>query len=306
MFKGDFKLTKFVTSLWACLMLAPAGFANADAAKKTYIFHLIDQNYDDFQTMIAGNDPFDFDNWHKLDLDRQKLEALIFMVAPVLGGCECEITYEPYLEETPHARSIELVRTGLELSHPISVFSDDSRVQDGVYLSETILDPDKFFVGLYTHSDRAEVLGAKSAKEIAEMRFVAGHDWEIDNKIIDNMGVPHLYADTWNNLLSMLEIGRADVVMQPFQATDDLGFVDSESGEKFMPIPDVKMPFNQGRRYFVSKVHPDGEMFLESLNQGIALLEQKDNILYRAHEWAGVINPETEDYAIVKIQKKER
>lgn len=263
---------------------------------KVYEFRTYTHLINAFENLSEGVDIYDPENWQELELDRHQLEMLIFQVAPILGGCECKIVLNSYEVDTPHARSIEQVISGEELSHPIAVFGGDSRVQSDLYLSDPVLAAEDFFVGLYTHEDRQEVLSITDEDQVRDLRFVAGQDWEIDNKIIDDYGLPHILADNWKSVTYMLRDGRADVLMQPFFPTSDLSFMDDDM--KFIPIPNMRMRFPQSRVYFVSKVHPDGREFSEYLNKGIRILSEGD-FLKRAHEWAGVINPATEEFEII-------
>lgn len=267
--------------------------------KKVFEAYLIPNLLNSYNSMIEGHDIFDLEDWQNLELERHTMEILIFNVAPILGGCECEIVLKPYESNTPHGRSLEQVRDGHEVSHPISIFSGDSRIGDELYTSEPILDAEDFFVGLYTHEKRFDVLNKTTEAEIRELRFIAGQDWEIDNAVLDNLGLNRIAADDWGSVIYMLMDGRADVVMQPFFSSDDLGFNDGDGNEKFIPIPNVKMAFPQSRVYFVSKSHPDGAEFINYLNNGIAILKKDDNILHQAHVWAGVINPKTDDFEVL-------
>ncbi len=269
------------------------------AEKKKITVHIFPHSKNSFTNMIEGHDIYDVENWKNMDLDRHNLEILIFHVAPVLGGCNCEINLEAYTIDTPHSRSIELVRLGEEISHPITVFSGDSRVEERLYLSDSIIDPNEFFVGLYTHEHRKDLLSMTDKEKIKKLKFVVGKDWEIDNKVLDQHGLAKVPADNWESLLFLLIKGRADVVMQPFFATDDFSFVEVKGTEKFLPIPNMKMKFPQGRTYFVSKAHPDGKEFLDALNRGIQILKDQDNLIRRAHIWAGVINPRTENFQML-------
>lgn len=301
-----------IIKIWLSILISTLGMGSiaysqdnkTSSDKVVYEVHLLRNLRNSYENMVEGFDIFDLDSWEDMHLDRHMLEVLIFNVAPILGGCNCEIVMKDYSVETPHARSIEEVREGKEISHPITVFSGDSRVAEGVYLSETILDPEDFFVGLYTHEGREEILSLTDLDLIKDLNFSVGRDWEIDNKVLDEKGLKKTQADHWGSVIFMLISGRADVIMQPFFNSDDLSFTEAISegdmGEqKFLPIPNVKMEFPQGRVYFVSKNDPRGPALLEALNRGILELKSRDDFLRRAHEWAGVINPATNDFRLL-------
>ncbi len=304
-FVGQF----LIASIRGFLAIALAGFlaspiwaneTNTEDGPKIIETYIADFDLEMYEATVAGHDIFDLNSWENMDLIRHSLEMLVFNVAPILGGCDCEIVMKPYTVATPHVRSIEEVRSGLVVSHPVASFTDDSRVQDGVYLSQSILNPEDFYVGLYTSKNRDDLLTTTKFEDLSNLRFIAARSWEIDNLLLEVNDLKPILGDTWENMLAMIDASRADVIMQPFTSAADLGFNDPSNETRFVPIPDVKMAFPQGRNYIVSNSHPDGVEFLEALNRGIAMLHE-DDFLRRAHEWAGVINPVTEEYEVFGV-----
>lgn len=282
---------KILTLLLTGLFLA----SNAAANSKIYTTHLIKRNYEDYMEMLDGRDPLSIKDIASVAASRMTIEPLILQIAPVLGGCDCTISYLPYEEHTPHARTIEQVRNGFDITHGIAGFTDDSRYTEGIMMSEPILAPEEFYVGFYTHDQREEILGITDVEAIRKLRFAVGRSWEIDNKVLSENALRVVGADSWDNLIFMIVNNRADVVLQPFIAGNDLAFYDIYSDSTFVPIPNFRMLFGQGRHYIVSKRHPDGEEFMAALNRGLKILRE-DGTLRRAMIYAGVINEQTESF----------
>lgn len=287
----------------ALLALLALGVSSGSAAEpKIYETYLPTEIYDSHIKMLDGRDPLEIDDIGSVATWRMVAETLILQVAPVLGGCDCRVAYAPYeVANTPHARSIEQVRRGMEISHGIAGFTDDSRFTDDIALSKPILKGEDFYVGFYTHEGRDEILSLSTDEQISQLRLGVGLHWEIDNLVLARNKLQAVTTDTWNSLVQLLENGRADAVLQPFISGDDLAFVDGVTKLRLIPIPGVKLRFGQGRHYFVSMRHPDGPEFLAALNKGLDMLED-NGTLQRAMEFAGVINTSTTDYRVYKPQ----
>ncbi|MGH1576480.1 hypothetical protein [Planktotalea sp.] len=259
--------------------------------------------YEDYKRSLAGKDIADIDiaDLPKIARTRHIAEILIHQIAPVLGGCNCRIMYSPYASDTSHARSLEQIRLSQQVSHGVASFLTDSRANaDGILLSEPILAADEFFVGLYTHEARSDILELDDPDELKQLRFGVSRNWEIDRKVLADRNLIEVTADGWNNLMVMVANKRADVIMQPFTAEEDFSFTDSGQGLKLLPIPNYKMLFGDGRSYTISSTHPNGEEFLTALNKGIRLLRENGTI----HEFmvnSGVINERVEDFVELKF-----
>jgi len=289
--------------LLSVLVVLVPGVTSAEEPK-VYNTFLIEQHFRDFQEMLDSRNPLEIEDIAALPLNRMLAEALVMQIAPVLGGCECRIEYSPYEVDTVHARSIEQVKGGQQLTHGVAGFQYDSRMNDpDIMLSDPILSADEFYVGLYTYEGRDEILSLDDPDSIAKLRFGVGRNWEIDRKILSQKGLTEVPADTWNNLIRMISIGRADVILQPFTSEPDFAFVDTVSGYRFVPIPGYKLLFGDGRYYMVSRRHPDGEAFLQSLNRGLAMLRDQ-GVLKQVMISAGVVNPRVDDFEELLFEEK--
>ncbi|TRD16672.1 amino acid ABC transporter substrate-binding protein [Palleronia caenipelagi] len=275
-----------------------ASAQTAAQQETTYVTRLLREDLANYLDMLDGRDPLEIEDLGATASTRMTFEPLVMQVAPVLGGCNCRVVYEPYDVHTPHARTIEQVRAGRELTHGVAGFSDDSRYAEGIWLSEPILDRQDFYVGFYTLEERTDVLAVTDFAEIRNLRFGVTRTWELDRDVIAQYGFREQTADSWPTILRMIAAGRADVVLQPFAASsDDLSFEDVANGARLKPIPGMRLLFGQGRHFIVSQNHPDGAEFLKALNRGIGILRDQ-GVLRRGMAHAGVIAPQTESFEI--------
>lgn len=266
---------------------------------KIYEFKVIQNDLEKYHKFLGGRDPLKITDTQHKNFWRHPLELFMFQIAPVIGGCNCKIVYKGFTSRTTHARAITNVRSGRWIAHPIAGFPNDNRLNKDLYHSEPILRPEEFFVGLYTHSKREDILALKEIKKIKKLRFITVGTWKVDRQLIRNMGFKLVTADHWHNLLKMIQANRADIVLQPFSSRKNFAFEAGNPSQTFVPIRNIKISFGQGRIYFVSRKHPEGKKFLTHLNRGLRIL-RKNGFLRKANENAGVINPKIHNWSVIK------
>ncbi|WP_040617086.1 hypothetical protein, partial [Roseibium sp. TrichSKD4] len=275
------------------------GMEEGKALQKRYVFALdpdILKRYNDF---LAGRDPKTLEQFSGEGLSRHTLELIIFQRALHEGVCGCVVIYEPWGAVTSHARQIAEVRSGRLVSNPVAGFGNDPRYDDLIFLSDPILHAEDFSVGLYTHFERQDVLSLQNPDAVRDLRFTASASWLVDVAVIEDYGFKFVPADSWGSAIRMITVNRADVMMQPISNESDFGMVVNDEGDKFLPIPGIKLNFHADRRFFVSEKHPDGAEFLDVLNRGIEKLEAT-GFLRRGHIAAGVIDQRIQDWTEIK------
>lgn len=297
------RITKIISKV-VCILIFLIFVDKSIAMDEEYFFTIHAHNltqYNDYISLSGINET----NFASTDtrlsrqgLNRQVLELLLFKKAMLLGGCGCVIEYHAADVSTSHARKIIQVKESKAIAHPIAGFNNDPRLQDKVLLSEPILDEKDFFVGFYTHSDRADVLSLRDPLAITQLRFVAATNWDVDIDVLKKHGFKTVLADSWSSAISMIRLSRADVILQPISTKDDFSFTDGDTNEVYVPIPGIKLKFGTSRRYFVSEGHPDGIDFLNVLNKGITRLRDT-GFLDHANRAAGLIDDRVANWQLL-------
>lgn len=291
-------------AFWCALLVWLGGFLllgmeEGKALQKRYVFSINPDTLSRYNDFLAGRDPKNLDKFTGEGLSRHTLELIIFQRALHEGGCGCEVIYEPWGAVTSHARQIAEVRAGRRISNPVAGFGNDPRYDDEILLSEPILHAKDFSVGLYTHFERQDVLSVQDPAEVRRLRFTASASWLVDVAVIEAYGFKFVPADSWSSAIRMITVNRADIMMQPMSNESDFGMVVNDEGDKFFPIPGIKLNFHADRRFFVSEKHADGAEFLDVLNRGISKLETS-GFLKRGHIAAGVIDQRIKDWTEIK------
>lgn len=236
--------------------------------QKTKSFSLNSDHVFKLENFLDGRNPLLIDYFDHPDMDRHIMEMFWFMVAPMLGGCNCQIDYIPS-DDSVHARSILQVKNGIEVAHPIAIFKNDPRIQpDTILLSEPIFGGEDFFVGFFTDENRKDVLKTDKIEEIKKLQVGVAENWPVDIAVIKDHQFPMVKKA---NRDSIIVRGRADVTLQPFRPTADFGFDERKVNTYFRPIVGFKAVFNYGRRFFVSSKHPFGPELLAALNRPFML-----------------------------------
>ncbi len=249
------------------------------------------------QEYFSDFDPFAFGPVKKDGLDRHLAEQVIFTMAPIIGECNCKINIEPYKASTSFARSIQTVSSGANPSFPIAIFdTKDSLALKDTLLSDPITKEDEFFVGLYTHEDRSDILSLSDLSEIRELEFVVAENWFADIEVLEKRNFNTNVVGGWASILRSIESSRGDVIMQPFSGTEDMSFTDEITGKRFLPIPGIKLAFSHARRYMVSETHPQGgQKFVDTINAGLKVLREK-GVIEDYMTKAGVFDPRIAEF----------
>lgn len=260
----------------------------AHGQERIFAFQAEHHDLDAYRSYVSDFDPLSTDEI-KPGLWRHLAEHVIFTVAPVIGGCKCTIRLEPSPQDVTFARLIAEIDSGRMLSYPVATFPELVRDDSNVLLSDPILGPDEFYVGLYTHESRRDILEITDLDQIRKLRFVVASNWDIDRQVLAERGFTTVTGADFESALRMLWAGRADVMLQPFATGPGMSFLDAESGESFYPIAGVKMLFPHGRAYMVSATHPQSAEFLGYLNAGLHIMRARGQL--RTYlEKAGVID----------------
>ncbi len=269
-----------------------------------YEFHIEEYKYNLYSSFLEQRPPMSYDDPSRLKgFNRTFLEYWIFEKALHLGGCECNVKIIPFPPGMTYGDKIEKVRTGEFLSDPEAGISADKLLFEEIWFTEPIISGDEFEVGFYVHSEREDLLQLTEFEDIAKLRFAVVEGWQLDRDVLAKYKFETVLAKNWEHLNRLLINGEADVVLQPFQPTDDLGYLEATTNAYFLPLKNIKLPFGFGRQYFVSKNSENGKEFLTYLNKGIREL-RNSGYLTVALKNAGIIVEEAENFRVYPVPEQ--
>jgi hypothetical protein len=236
----------------------------------------------DYQAWLAGRDVHAFVGYGGSYARRDVAEVALALRALRVAGLEEEIGLAP-------APSVERILADLRLGAAVmsatSLWRSDI---DGPTLAAgpALIGEGEFEAGFYVRPGTpAGLLG---------LRAVVDPTWRPDLATWQAIGpATILHAPGWASMVRMVEAGRADVLLAPFQPTADLSL--SAEGITLLPISGLKAGLAGTRHWAVSLTHPRGAEILALLVRGVALLRERGDLpgAYRA---CGFMDPRVAEW----------
>ena len=246
----------------------------------------------DYELYIAGRNPLTMTTYEGVGARRDVVEVVLVQQALKLGGINTPVRF---ITADSHARIIKQVLAGRAVLAGNSIWLDLlTNSEELLYVSTPIIDNGEFEAGLYTIESNKTALKAKGMDEIRGLIAVSSKAWIIDWQTLNAMKMRKLINTVkWSSMVKMVNIGRADFLLAPFQPTDDMSF--EPEGVKLIPIPNLKIGLQGSRHFAISKRHPHGKEVSEAIDKGIAILKQK-GLVQQAYQDSGFFNTKVKDW----------
>lgn len=245
----------------------------------------------DYDIFIADKDPLTMTDYSGEGSRRDVIEVVLIQQALALGGIRDNIRF---VVTATHARIIKQVHSGKAVMAGNSIWLDLLDDKDLLYVSDPIIKNGQFEAGLYTVPNNQRVLNAKSIDDVRALTAVSSKAWTIDWQTLNTLEIRSLINTVkWTSMVKMVEKGRADFLLAPFQPSPDMSFV--AEGVHLVPIPGIKIGFQGSRHFAVSKRNPDGKRIIEALNKGIIELNKK-GLIEKAYVDSGFYNQTAKDW----------
>lgn len=241
-----------------------------------------------FNVFRAGRDPLTIDYFGGQGAFRESAELTLVVQALRLGGLDNAIDYVPYVN-SGHQRYIDSMVKGRYVMMGESIWLSDVKDRgDELYVTQPLVRPGEFYVGLYTHPENKKALKVKTIEQVRQLSIVTNPNWQSDVDVINAIGFDKVYyAEAYTSMLRMVKRQRADVVLSAFSSHEN--FEHGWDGGVLIPIPGIKVMFPGSRHWIVSKAHQDGEMVYQALEKGIEALREQGKIR-KAYMESGFFN----------------
>ncbi len=153
-----------------------------------------------------------------------------------------------------------------------------------------------FVVGLFTTPNNAAAQAAQTADALRELKVVSNSDWSADWRTLQALGVHSLMdVKTWRQMVLAVARGRADVLLAPFPATQDLR-LDAE-GQQLVPLRG-RTPALVGSRHLAAAATPAGRTVADKVFPALAALLNNGSVR-RAYQECGFYNPRTSGWQVM-------
>lgn len=247
----------------------------------------------DYRRFLAGRDPLSVTDYTGEFSRRDVVEVALFFQALAFGGYHLELDLDP---GDSYRRIVQQVGVAKTVASGPLVWRED--VHDSRYfISEAIVRPGEFVVGLYTSPDNQKALKARSLDDLKSLSAVSSHHWRADWRVLKTLPMKSVY-DTflWSTMVRMVWAGRADFTLAPFQTGPDMAIEIDDL--KLVPIPGIKLALEGSRHWVVSRQHPEGSKVFSALEVGIAQLRQR-GLIAKAYRDSGFYNNQVRDWALL-------
>ncbi|MDR7270971.1 hypothetical protein J2X20_003629 [Pelomonas saccharophila] len=239
----------------------------------------------DYQAFLAGRDPVAVADYGGALSRRDVVEVVLIHQALARQDRTLRLSMSPM--PTSQRLQAEL-RIGHAACSATTYWREDFPQPDGLLFSDAVLQDGEFEAGLYTTPGNVRALATRQLSEVQQLRVLSNNTWRVDWQTLEQLGMVNLqHVASWNLMPRMLQQGRADVLLAPFQPTPDLSLL--VDGVRLLPIPGLKVSMRGTRHFLVSATHPLGPRLRDQLNAGLAWLRQQ-GLVKRAYEQSGFFN----------------
>lgn len=239
----------------------------------------------DYQAFLAGRDPVAVTDYGGPLSRRDVVEVVLIHQALARQDRKLRLSMSPM--PTSQRLQTEL-RIGHAACSATTYWREDFPQPDGLLFSEPLLLEGEFEAGLYTTPGNAQALAARQLRDVQQLRVLSNNTWRVDWLTLEQLGIANLqHVASWNLMPRMLQQGRADLLLAPFQPTPDLSLL--VDGVRLVPIPGLKVSMKGTRHFLVSATHALGPRLRDQLNAGLAWLRQQ-GLVRRAYEQSGFFN----------------
>lgn len=239
----------------------------------------------DYRRFLAGRDPASVTDYGGPLSRRDVVEVVLIHQALARQDRSLRLGMAPMpTSQRLHAE----LRIGHAACSATTYWREDFRQPDGLLFSDALLLDGEFEAGLYTVPGNARALSARRLDDVQQLRVLSNNTWRVDWRTLEQLGIANLqHVTSWNLMPRMLQQGRADLLLAPFQPTPDLALV--VDGVRLVPIPGLKVGMRGTRHFLISATHPLGPRLRDQLDAGLGWLRQQ-GMVRRAYEQSGFFN----------------
>lgn len=239
----------------------------------------------DYQRFLSGRDPAAVTDYGGALSRRDVVEVVLIHQALARQDRQLRLSMTPM--PTSQRLQAEL-RIGHAACSATTYWREDFPQPDGLLFSDALVQDGEFEAGLYTLPGNARALAARKLADVQPLRVLSNNTWRVDWQTLAQLGMADVqHVASWNLMPRMLQQGRADLLLAPFQPTPDLAL--TVDGVRLVPIPWLKVGMRGTRHFLVSASHALGPRLLDQLNAGLARLRQQ-GLVKRAYEQSGFFN----------------
>ena len=249
--------------------------------------------YSDYIAMLDNKNPVEITSYEHEKSRRDVVEVILFHKALNLANK----SYKILIMEVPsYKRIIVDLQQGRLHASGTSAWRDDIQTHE-LLGSETLVKQGEFEAGFYVNPNNTKAMKANTLQKVKLLSFVSSNSWVVDWLTLTQLDVAKLVSvPTWPPMPRMVNAGRVDALLAPFQANKKLEL--KVEGATLVPIPGVKIGLASSRHFAISKTAKGGEQLWKDVNIGLLALRKKGEIR-RAYEESGFFNASVKSWNLI-------
>ena len=294
LFTNPIPMARLTFGITVCLLaLFASVYSHAESAVVVAVNEDIPQDYYRF---LHGRNPLEIQTYSGDGARRDIIELVLLMQALNLGGFtqKVELRIEP-----SYLRILRGIADGRFISSGALMWKTDiDMLPEAFSTSRPLVKEGEFIVGIYTTLKNQKALSSITPATITELNVVTNPQWKSDVQTLKELGFKRItYSPNWVNMARMIEAGRADITLAPFQMTNNMSI---EVGDvNLYPLKGIKVAISGSRHWPISRKHAQGDAFFQALERGIMQLEAK-GIIQKAYRECGFFHPEIAQWKLLE------
>jgi len=248
--------------------------------------------YDDYLCLVKGREIKTINEYGGKCARREVTEVLLIQQILALGGFDYDFELEPgYYAQ----KDVKLLKSGMLLIGVDSFWSSQAKsLQKDVYITPALIEKGTYVAGLYTVEKNVKALSASTEQEIKKLSIISSKTWPVDWQLIQSLGFKNISHEvSWMTQAKLMKSKLVDIMLIPFSNEEDKSYVFLQT--KFVPIPNIKISFPEGRHVLISKKHPLGKQAYEAFLKGMKIMKEKGAI-EKAFNQSGLTREDVKDW----------
>lgn len=223
-------------------------------------------------------------------------EALLICQALTLGGIEPIFKFHQFPN---YGRALKELKKGS--THLMLSTNWLSQKSTEFYVSQALMEAGEFEKGIYTLEGNEALLNISDLEHLENFTALANKAFTNDWQILSQLGVDIYSNSSWQLLFKMVKAKRGDFILAEFSSKPDMSIM--TAGIKLIPVPRIKIIFNDSRHVFVNKNRDDSALIFAALQSGLKVLHQRGTIK-KAYRSLGFYNENTKRWRSLCCQGK--
>jgi hypothetical protein len=267
-------------------------FSVSLSAKSTISIVAEQHIYDDYLCLVKGREIKTINEYGGKCARREVTEILLIQQMLALGGFDYDFELEPgYYAQ----KDVKLLKSGMLLVGVDSFWSSQAKLlQSDVYITPALIEEGSYVAGLYTVEGNTKALSASNERKIKNLSIISSKTWPVDWQLIQSLGFSNISHEvSWMTQAKLMRAKLVDVMLIPFSNEKDKSYVFLDT--KFIPIPNVKVSFPEGRHVLISKKHPLGKQAYKAFLKGMKIMKASGAI-EKAFKQSGLTREDVRDW----------